>query len=290
MKNFARSIISSLLLIALSGMYVHDVPSAAVKTGKPAPQDKREGFKPQIVKGESVALHARALRARNKGVARAMKDLEKKGFRQAFDQSVSFVAAKGRQTASTGSRLMRHAAFQSDQSETFYNDGYEMTFISYDDGDPNTWEGVVYEHDPDMYEYSYTVTLDISGQPDTWAPTVETYYPADGSAPVSSTDPSYYDGSYQPYDPMYDQPAQYNMARQKDGRGAADTVRFTKASYAPVQQRQSRWRDRLYRWSKCVVGGCTVSAIGCIASGPAWLGCFTAWCGGTEVGCVILSW
>jgi hypothetical protein len=60
-----------------------------------------------------------------------------------------------------------------------------MTFISYDDGDPNTWEGVIYEHDPNGHEYEYTASIDISGQQETWNRIEETYYPADGSTSVS---------------------------------------------------------------------------------------------------------
>jgi hypothetical protein len=286
MKNFARSKVGSLLVVALLLLGIPFVPSSTEANGVSKPKDKNARYKSKIVKGEAAALRAKELRTKNKGIARAMKDLEQKGFRQAFDQSVSVLAVKDTQISQAAPAVIRPAAFQ---SETFYNDGYEMTFVAYDDGNPNTWEGVVYEHDPDMLEYEYTVTFDISGEPSTWAPIVETYYPSDGSAPVSSDDPLYYDPSYEPYDPA----RRYNYDQQLMTKG--DSMRspgvfFMKASFAPNAVQGSRWRDRLYRWSKCVVGSCTAAAIGCTASGPGWVGCWTAWCGGAEVGCVIMSW
>jgi hypothetical protein len=291
MKKFARSKVGSLFVVALLVLTAQFVPpTTTAANGQGNSKEKtNDRYKPRIVKGEAVVRHAKELRVKNKGVARAMKDMEKKGLRQAFEHSVSVLAVKDEQASKSSSAAIRPAAFQETQS--FFNDGYEMTFIPYDDGDPNTWEGVVYEHDPDMMEYSYTATFDVSGAPETWAPTVETYYPADGSVPVSSTDPQYYDPSYQPYEPRRDPRLEENMSKGNSMQSSGEAF-FTKAGFAPggAAYQRSRWRDRLQRWARCVVGGCTAAAIGCLAGGPTWVVCWTAWCGGAEVGCVILSW
>ena len=139
-------------------------------------------------------------------------------------------------------------------------------------------------------EYEYTAVFDISGEPSTWAPIIETYYPADGSNPVSSNDPLYYDTSYRPYEPTMEQTATQQNVSKADLRQDSG-VRFTKAALtsAPAQT-SSRWRGRLNRWARCTVGGCVTAGVACAISGPLWVPCFIAWCDGAGVGCLILSW
>jgi hypothetical protein len=218
-----------------------------------------------------------------------MRDLEQKGFRPAFEEGISILNDKESFISNGGGNhaptVLVKASFQ---SEIYSNDGYEMTFISYDDGNPNTWEGIVYEHDPDGYDYEYTASIDISGQQESWARVVETYYPADGSMPVSSNEPQYYDPSYHPYTPgIEDQPV---SKRQYKRQGPT----FVKTGFTAIQGPRypvpDRWRDRVNRWLRCSAGGCTASAIGCIASGPGWPACFGWWCAGAGAGCVILTW
>lgn len=243
--------------------------------------------------GSEVIARAKKLRSKNKGVARAMRDLEKKGLRPVPEQSVSFLQARKRAASAVRTNRFLKASFQ---SETFSEDGYEMTFISYDDGDPNTWEGVIYEHDDNGNEYSYTATFEISGEQETWNRVVETYYPANGTEPVSSDSPQYYNPSYQPYDPMQQQQQQQQQEQQisrcdtvcKDGSLGRKSLHH--ASPQPFCCAPRHWRDRGNRWLRCTAGGCTVSAIGCAVSGPGWPVCVKWWCGGSAAGCVILSW
>jgi hypothetical protein len=236
---------------------------------------------------QKLLARIKKLRVKNKGVARAMRDLERKGLRPALEQSLSLLQIRKRAVSRVRTSRFLKASFQ---SESFSEDGYEMTFISYDDGDPNTWEGVIYEHDDNGYEYSYTATFNISGEQETWDRIVETYYPADGSEPVSSDSPQYYDPAYQPYDPMYAQTEQQiskNKTLPKNRRHLKTNLHHG----SPQRMMYPRhWQDRGQRWLRCSAGGCTASAIGCIASGPGWPVCFKWWCGGAAAGCVILSW
>lgn len=280
-------IVVCLFTMALVALALLPRPVAA--TTKDFQKRGLDRYTQRVLRGASVVSRVQVLKEKNKGVARAMRDFEKKGFRPAFDQGISILNDKDR-SLSDGIRsgpgdVLIKASFQ---SETYSNDGYEMTFISYDDGNPNTWEGVIYEHDPDGYEYEYTASIDISGQQETWARLVETYYPADGSTPVSSNQPQYYDPSYHPYTPGMEEPP------ISKGRFTEQRPTFVKTSFNAVQGPRypvpDRWRDRVNRWLRCSAGGCTASAIGCIASGPGWPACFGWWCAGSAAGCGILTW
>jgi hypothetical protein len=281
MKLFLILMACLVLAAVVPSSLIHSPRAAAITNFQGRGLDR---FTQKTLHGPAVVARIKQLRAENKGMARAMRDLERKGLRPAFDQSVTLLEI--RKTAVSRERVnpFVKASFQ---SETFSEDGYEMTFVSYDDGDPNTWEGVIYEHDPDGNEYEYTASIDISGEQETWSRLEETYYPWDGSQPVSSNDPSYYDGSYQPNVPMIRSIPRANSL----GNG---TKVFQKTSFNTTTQLRGpippHWRDRTYRWLKCSAAGCTTSAIGCLISGPLWPKCFAAWCGGSAAGCVIASW
>lgn len=54
------------------------------------------------------------------------------------------------------------------------------------------------------------------------------------------------------------------------------------------------WWDRLHDWSVCTVTGCSTAATSCwianvLDAETLWVPCFTAWCGGSEVGCAVYS-
>lgn len=106
-----------------------------------------------------------------------------------------------------------------------------MTLVSYDDGNPNTWEGVIYEHDPDGREYTYTASFDVSGEQETWDRIEETYYPWDGSQPVSSSQPEYYDPSHPTHDPLLEQPVSKTNSSGNRAPG------FAKTNFNPTPQR-----------------------------------------------------
>ncbi|MBC8031391.1 MAG: hypothetical protein H7Z16_14875 [Pyrinomonadaceae bacterium] len=260
-------------------------PRAAAITNFQGPGLDR--FTQKTLQGPEVVARIKKLRTKNKGVKRAMRDLENRGLRPALEQSVSLLEFRRTAVSRDGTNRFLKASFQ---SETFSEDGYEMTFMSYDDGDPNTWEGVIYEHDPEGHEYSYTVSFDISGEPETWERIEETYYPWDGSEPVSNTDPNYYNPGQYPIDP--EQPP-VSKNKSSDGRSSY----MAKASFTTNAQGHCirncippHWQDRGRRWLQCAGGSCLGASYGCLRSGPGWVVCFKGWCGGMAAGCVIISW
>jgi hypothetical protein len=243
----------------------------------------------RTLRGAEVVDRVTSLRKKNKGLARALRDLEKQHLRPAIDQGISLLHEKNQAAAGTPSNQYLKASFK---PQSFSNQGYEMTFIPYDDGFAGTWEGAIYEHDPDGLEYVYTTTINIAGDPEAWDTVVETYYPIDGSPPVSSNDPQYRDPSYHPYDPIMELPVARSMSTGK-------TMSPSEVSFHHTSQGGLRplgypvpphWQDRIKRWVKCSAAGCVTSAIGCIWSGPGWAGCFGGWCAGSGAGCVILAW
>lgn len=279
-----------LLLVSLACLVAAAiVPSALVQSPRAAAITNFQGrgvdrFTQKTLHGPEVVARIKKLRAKNKGVARAMRDLERKGLRPALDQSVTLLQIRKPAVSRDGTNPFLKASFQ---SETFSEDGYEMTFVSYDDGDPNTWEGVIYEHDPEGREYSYTASFDISGEQETWDRIEETYYPWDGSQPVSSSQPEYYDPSHPTHDPMMEQPV------SKANSPRRGTPSFVKTSFNPTTQWRvypPHWSDRGRRWLKCSAGGCLGSAVSCLWSGPLWPGCFASRCAGAGAACIILTW
>ncbi len=137
----------------------------------------------QTLTAADVVRRAQQLRQNNKGVARAMKDAEKRGLRPAFDRGVVVLAAD---PATDVARLsmpfaqpmsfMQPVSFWSSSSQG--GGDYEITFIPYDDGDPNTWEGIIYRTGPDLPEDTQYAEVNIEAEePDV---TQAIYYPEGG--------------------------------------------------------------------------------------------------------------
>jgi hypothetical protein len=146
----------------------------------------------------------------------------------------------------------------------------EIVFWSWDDGDDGTWEGAIYV---EVYSSGAASTwegqLDVSTQDYPWIEVHKTWEGGAGGGggplPVSFNGP-----------PLPGSLVHVTPAVQSTGALAGST------SYMPAS---------FYQWARCwrgcVVTGCTAAAIGCLATGPAWPGCFGFWCVGTEVGCAI---
>src|SRR5439155_18072149 len=76
----------------------------------------------------------------------------------------------------------RRSSFRSAPTQDTFTDGeYEVTFIPYDDGDPNTWEGIIYRFTPDFGDDTRYGVINIqTDEPDV---TQEVYYPSGGGDP-----------------------------------------------------------------------------------------------------------
>lgn len=132
----------------------------------------------------------------------------------------------------------------------------EIVIWSWDDGNPDTWEGSIY------------VEVYRDGSASTW----------DGQIDESRTD----------YPWIW-----YRKTWEKPGRGGPKPVHLVPPF--PTNGIQLASADYqlagFYEWAVCwrsgVVSGCTAAAIGCRRLGPAWAECFGFLCVGAEVGSAI---
>src|SRR5207302_2981948 len=88
----------------------------ATRPQKPNEQQKEklQNLNIQKLAGDAARLRAKQLRKLNKGVARAMKDAEKKGLREAFDQGAVILGTDPGKAANglmPGFRLNTKASF-----------------------------------------------------------------------------------------------------------------------------------------------------------------------------------
>ncbi|MGI9065067.1 MAG: hypothetical protein ACR2HX_01490 [Pyrinomonadaceae bacterium] len=168
MRNFIRIAGTFIFVVAICVviMIVGSRP-AAVATQQQQNnklKEKLQRLKIQTFGGEAASLRAKQLRKQHKGIARAMKDAERRGLREAFDKGTVILATDPEKTANSSSvvkanlvpsqlDLVRPVSFRLSSPQDTFTDGYyEITFIPYDDGDPNTWEGIIYRAGPDIGE------------------------------------------------------------------------------------------------------------------------------------------
>lgn len=136
----------------------------------------------------------------------------------------------------------------------------EITIWSADDGNSSNWEGTIY-----MEVYS-------DGAASTWQ----------GQIDVSTT--SYPWIWYQKT--WEKQPIDKQASFDLPPSGASVAPAAFLGSYGvPGDYRLAvNWINWANCWRAGVIGGCTGAAVACRFSGPAWPGCFGAWCVGVEVG------
>jgi len=193
MKMFTRIALASILLITIGTiLIVRD--RRRVVSAIPSPQqpnDRRrqnlERLKINDFHGDEAAVRVRHLRRLSKGIARAMQDAEKKGLRKAFQHSRVILANEPEKPnqaarATVPRSVARGASYSYVHTQDTFTDGeHEITFIPYDDGDADTWEGVIYRYDPDWGDdIRYTVLNIQTEQPQV---VQEFYYPPDGGDP-----------------------------------------------------------------------------------------------------------
>jgi len=132
----------------------------------------------------------------------------------------------------------------------------EIDIWSWDDGNPDTWEGSIY------------VEVYRNGSASTWG----------GQIDDSRTD----------YPWIW-----YRETWEKPGVGGPRQIRLVppKPTNGIELVRGDNELASFYNWAECwrraVVGGCTAAAIGCKRMGPAWPECFGFICVGVEIGSAI---
>ena len=303
MKNPSTVIIACCLTLAACAAVA--VNASRMKPVTNPPQERSAKRKDKVARlqihdyhGEAGSLRAKQLRKLSKGVARAMKDTETHGLRQAFEHGRVILGAdpqdsRANRVAQTDSptinaSTLRAASYRFNYPQDTFTDGeYEVTFIPYDDGDPNTWEGVIYRYDPDWGEDTRFAVLDIST--DEPQVTQEVYYPSDGGDP-------------QPVDPNGPPPV---LAGNRSGFESSATVpiaRNRKISASPTvcgwcdppNKPCLRLRDEcctpppnLMPWFKCSSKACMGVAGACARSGPAFGECWGFGCTGAMLFCLL---
>ncbi len=306
MKRFTR--ITATLLVAICTVAMATGTRTAIVATQPQPQkderrEKLQRLKIQDFRGEAASLRARQLRKERKGVARAMKDAETRGLRQAFGHGRVIVGtdpAETDQTAAvTNSRPFPKSAgltlplsFKSrSHQDTFVESDYEITFIPYDDGDPNTWEGIIYRYNPDFGDDTRYAVIDIhTDQPEV---AQEILYPSDGGDP-------------QPLGPGDLIISKSSAGPQSRGCSAAQAltpryreVKLTKwAGMGPPCP--SGWKPclrlrdeccspppNLGPWINCTGKGCLGAAAGCSRTGPIFGECWGSICTGAMLMCLL---
>lgn len=208
--------------------------------------------------GDAALAHLRNLMSRNPAAfAQSRKDLLARGFKPT---ETVFVERTLRQARS---RWDQARPFQYVQDYSESNSDGEIVFWSWTDGDDDTWEGSIY------------VTIYSNGAETTW----------DGQIYDATEDHPWvwYQKTYerQPIDKQIEY-----SAPPLPGRGA-EAIQLARLGQ-PMWKPEFLPAGSFYNWSVCwrsaVVGGCTTAAVACRLSGPAWPGCFGAWCVGAEVG------
>lgn len=305
MRNFTGLVGTSLVVVAICVVIMivgSSPPAVATQQQQNDKQnEKLQRLRIQTFNGEAVSLRAKQLRKQNKGIERAMKDAEKRGLRQAFDQGRVILATDPAKTTNSGSvsripfpssgALIRPVSFRSPSvQETFTDGDYEITFLPYDDGDPNTWEGIIYRAGPDVGEdTAYAVINIVNEVPDV---TQEIYYPPDGGDPRLEI---YLSKESHPGRSGI-KAIQIADSRRGHQRTVARSLNTKVAMWTNARVPQCPRGQHVCLgaqageccldsglpgvkdWINRSAGYCVYAAIACRLSGPGWAHCFGAWC------------
>jgi hypothetical protein len=117
-----------------------------------------------------------------------MRDLEARGLKPMWHKSVSILSIEVDVTARSMPQLgpLRPVSYT---PQTIIEGDTELTFVTYDNGDPETWEGLVYVRTP-YDESTYMALVSTPGfDYSYWDVVWEVYYPSDGSDPQCASGP-----------------------------------------------------------------------------------------------------
>lgn len=232
-------------------------------------QDPDDDLKVEVRKGEAVAIRARQLRSRHRHVAKAMRELEAKGLRPAFEHGASVIGV-------SASGKFRKAAAR--QDATIIEGDVEISFFSYDDGDPSNWEGLIYYKSYKGETLDYVV-IDTTGNT--------------GSPAVVTGTQSYY---YEPYT-LNGQPVDHTLGAA-GGRRAGSGAVMRNVAYVRqcplgnmdcVRDENERNRQRVAQvgsFVQCIGFGCGVAFGSCRdKSYIEWAACTVSNCARSALSC-----
>jgi hypothetical protein len=187
MKSFPRlttSLLLTALIVALVPVSLPPITSVIAESYEPqGDQNQQANRHIKAHKGEAVKQHVQKLLAKEPAIKRAMKDFEKRGRKTSWEGSASL------QEYSASVASIGLVSYTPQQEETIMDGDKEMTFITFDTGDPlNRWEGIIYVRDQYGSD-TYTSLIETPNtDPSTWDVAYEVYYPPDGSTPSCNSD------------------------------------------------------------------------------------------------------
>ena len=257
-------------------------------------RQKIQNLKVDDFHGDAASLRVRQLRRLSKGVARAMREAENRGLRGAFEHSRVILGTElpsqhkqsTRWNSSTIRPSSRGTAKFAHRQQSFTDGEYEVTFIPYDDGDPATWEGIIYRYTPDWGDDIRYAVLNIdAAEPDV---TQEIYYPPDGSdpQPLDPNDPApiISSGRVRTCKPI--------AALSHEAKGTASLPGLPPCP--PGWRRCLRSYDEccspppdLKPWLTCSSKGCAGAALACGRTGPIFGECWGIGCSSAMLLCLI---
>ena len=233
------ALLSSFAVFAESGNTVNGSSTGVGKALEPATtRAQGTGRSCQIYKGEGVRLRAHQLQSSNRGIARAMKDFEKRGLEPKWDQSLTLLEPASISTATIAGRALRPVS----SPQTWSDGTYELTLITYSMSS-SQWEGIIYFQNP--YENdTYAALITTPGLAE-WDAAYEYSYPPDGG------DPQCGGGECQ------------LQGRSSSRLTQPFQTRFVNASLSPDPTvRRGIW-GRIKRWAKCVWNEAVLGAYWC---------------------------
>src|SRR5436853_2742173 len=127
----------------------------------------------EVRKGVGVALRADQLRKKDRGFAKAYRDLIKRGHKLMFEEAG--VTMLGMDTATPAIKKIGFTGTQD-----IVDGDYELSFFPVDNGNPATWEGLIYAKTPagaGTYAVAHDTTQADLSQTEVY---YEDYYPSGG--------------------------------------------------------------------------------------------------------------
>jgi hypothetical protein len=202
-----------------------------------------------------------------------MRDMEARGLRPVWEQSVTILSMEVETTAQSTpkSQFVRWVSYA---SQTIIEGDTELTFVTYDNGNLETWEGLIYvrtSYDESTYEAAFnTPGLDYYYWDVVW----EVYYPSDGGNPQCGGGPC-------PVLSRYESQPDYPF-------GFDQKATIVKAAYSPSPAVSAPlgFRGWVSRWWGCFKGSCSAVISSC--SGPGRVPCIALGCTGAAIKCIFV--
>lgn len=187
-----------------------------------------------------------------------------RGLKPVFEEhGIAVLQIKSKQPVS----YKRMSFSKASTAQDSFTDGEnEMVFFPFDNGNPATWEGIIYIRGASG-EATYSTLLDTTHEDLSQTEVYyEVYYPPDGGAGECQSGPC----------PIL-------ASSQNDSGYAIKRISYSisRSAVKPT----AALPPRVKTWLGCSAGGCTTAAVGCLFSGPGYFKCLAGWRLGSLIGC-----